>query len=193
MASREWKMAGGLAGAVLLGLALWGCTYVPNQFKEDGPSGTMAWESPTEADLRARYAPAEQQQRGWAETPIAADSGAVPHPPLYFEDPFEDKGDGRTDETDPHNVYRSGWEDDVALFYDPARFGLNLVGLPVSAIVTPPWVVLESDGKVSKQILGYDHDAARTSHTLFEPGPPEPTEPERGTVVETEEVVAPPE
>jgi hypothetical protein len=187
MTKREWKIVA--VGA--LGLAAWGCTYVPNQFKEDGPSTTMAWESPTEADLRARYAPAEQTQRGWAEKEVAANSGVVSHPPLYFEDPFEDKGDGRTDETDPHNVYRGGWEDYVALPYNFARFTANWLLLPASAVVTPPWVVLESDGKVSKQILWYDHDAARTSHTLFEVGPPEPVEPERVRVEEAEEVVAP--
>ena len=191
MGSCERKI--GLAGAGLLTVALWGCTYVPHQFKEDGPSTTMAWESPTEADLRGRYDPAVQTQRGWAETEVAANVGVVSHPPLYFEDPFEDKGDGRTDETDPQNVYRGGWEDYVALPYNFARFTLNWLALPVSAVVTPPWVVLESDGKVSKQILAYDHDAARTPHTLFEPGPPEPIEPERATVVETEEVVVPPE
>jgi hypothetical protein len=193
MKSREWKMAVGLAGAVLLGLALWGCTYVPNQFKEDGPSVFMSWQSPTEVDVRAHYAPAAQEQRGWPETVVAADSGSVPHPPLYFEDPFEDKGDGRTDAKDPHNVYRSGWEDDVALPYCFARFTLNWMLLPASAIVTPPWVVLESDGKVSKQILWRDHDAFATSHTLFEPGPPEPVERPRAEEAEKEEVRGPEE
>jgi hypothetical protein len=155
-------------------LASPGCTYVPNQFHEDGPSATMQWDSPTATDVKARFAMAEQRQRDWEQTTLTADSGAVAHLPLYFEDPFEDKGDGRTDETDPHNVYRGGWEDYVALPYCFGRFTANWLLLPVSAVVTTPWTIMESDGKLSRQLLGYDHDAERTPHHVFEVGPPEP-------------------
>lgn len=31
--------------------------------------------------------------------------------------------------------------------------------LPASAVVTPPWTVMVSDGQISRQLLGYDHDA----------------------------------
>jgi hypothetical protein len=33
--------------------------------------------------------------------------------------------------------------------------------LPVSAVVTPPCMLMESDGQLSRQALGYDHDATR--------------------------------
>lgn len=148
------------AGVVLLTLGLLsGCAHLPNHFREDGPSATATWDSPTVADLRARYQPAPLRERGWPATTVAAENGAVIHWPLYFEDPFEDKGHGRTDATHPHDVYRGGWEDYVALPYSFARFTANWLLLPVSAIVTPPWTLMESDGQLSRQILGYDHDA----------------------------------
>ena len=160
--------------AALVVVLLAGCTYVPNQFREEGPSVTAQWDSPTAADVKARFAAAAQRQRGWTETTVAPGSGAVDHLPLYFEDPFEDKGAGRTDETDPHNVYRGGWEDYVALPYCFARFTGNWLMFPVSAIVTTPWTIMESDGRLSRQLLGYDHDAIPNGHHVFELAPKEP-------------------
>lgn len=163
-----------------LGLALVlaaGCSIVPNYYKETGPSVTMPWETPTSVDVRERFEPAAQRDREWPETHLAAESGVVEHLPLYFEDPFEDKGHGRTDATDPHNVYRLGWEDWVAMPYGLARFTANWLLLPVSAVVTPPWTVMESDGFLSRQLLGYDHDAipaGRESHAVPVNEPPPP-------------------
>jgi hypothetical protein len=174
MAARAWQTVVG-CGA-LFGIAAFGCTYVPNQFREDGPAVRAQEDSPTTADVKARYAAAEPRQRGWGGTTVCAESGAVAHLPLYFEDPFEDKGHGRTDETDPHNVYRGGWEDYFAMGYCYARFTGNWLLLPASAIVTTPWTIMESDGKLSRQLLGYDHDAERTPHHVFEIGPPEPVQ-----------------
>jgi len=132
---------------------------VPNQFRETGPAVSSEWDSPSAADIKSRYSPAELRHRDWPPATVAARSGAVSHWPLYFEDPFEDKGDGRTDQTNPRDVHRLGWEDYVALPYCFARFTANWLLLPVSALVTPPWTVMESDGHLSRQLLGYDHDA----------------------------------
>ncbi len=151
--------------SLLVAALVAGCAHIPNHYREEGPSTTMNWDSPTAADVKASHQPAEPRHRSWQTTTVAAESGGVDHWPLYFEDPFVDKGDGRTDETDPHNVYRNGWEDWVAFPYCPARFIGNTLLLPVSAVVTPPWTVMESDGKVSRQFLGYDHDAAPLERT----------------------------
>jgi len=134
-----------------------GCAQVPNQWREDGPATTQEWESPTSKDLRARFAPAEPRCRQWEAITTAAESGAVTHWPLYFEDPFVDKGAGRRG----LDKYRLGWEDCVALPYCYARFTLNWLMFPVSAVVTPPWTLMASDGRLSRQALGYDHDATR--------------------------------
>ena len=151
-----------VVGAALVVAA--GCAYTPNYYRETGPSVAAPWDSPTASDVKARYASAPLRHREWAPTCVAPENGAVVHWPLYFEDPFVTKGDGRTDETNPRDVYRMGWEDWVALPYGHARFTTNWLLLPVSAIVTPPWTAMESDGFVSKQLLGYDHDATPLGH-----------------------------
>jgi len=133
---------------------LFGCSHVPNQWREDGPSVDAKLESPSESDIRANYEPAELRHRDWETTTVSAESGAVTHWPLYLEDPFEDKGHGRGD-------YRLGWEDYVGMLYGYSRYTLNWLVFPVSAIVTPPCTLMESDGILSRQALGYDHDAAR--------------------------------
>jgi hypothetical protein len=43
--------------------------------------------------------------------------------------------------------------------YGFGRFILNTMGWPVSCVVTPVWTVMGSDGVLSRQALGYDHDA----------------------------------
>lgn len=147
--------------AALILVSTLGCAHVPNHYRESGPSTTMQWESPTATDVKARFKPAEPRGRDWTTATVCTQSGVVSHWPLYFEDPFEDKGHGRTDATDPHNVYHLGWEDWVAVPYGISRFTLNWLMLPVSAVVTPPCTVMESDGVISKQLVWYDHDATR--------------------------------
>lgn len=145
-------------GSLLLATAC-GCQLFPNFYREDGPAVTMQLDSPTAADVKARFSAREVPRRDWPATTATPTSGIVEHYPLYMEDPFVDKGHGRTDETHPGDVYRLGWEDWVAFPYSPARFTGNWIMLPVSFLVTPACTVMESDGHVSKQALGYDHDA----------------------------------
>jgi hypothetical protein len=141
-------------------LSTWaGCAHIPDYYREDGPSATANWDTPTVTAVRASYEPAARKHRDWEPTIVHTERGAVAHWPLYFEDPFEDQGHGRTDATHPHNVYHRGWEDCLAAPYGFARFTANWLLLPVSAIVTPPWTVMESDGKTSKQLIWHDHDA----------------------------------
>lgn len=130
-----------------------GCAHIANHWAEDGPSAGARLDSPSTADARESYAPAPQRQRDWPQRSVSAVSGAVAHGALYFEDPFEDKGHGRAD-------FAVGWEDYVAMPYGFWRYVLNGTALPVSLVVTPPFVALESDGVLSRQLLGYDHDAA---------------------------------
>ena len=59
-----WVSRAGFALS-LLGVGAAGCAYVPNYFKEDGPATTMSWDSPSAADVKARYQP----------TPVTARSG----------------------------------------------------------------------------------------------------------------------
>jgi len=153
---------------------------VPNQWREDGPATTAEWDSPTAKDLRANYAPAAQRHRDW-DVATVAEPAAVTHWPLYFEDPFVDKGHGR----EGLNKYHIGWEDYLAMPYSYSRFTLNWLMLPASAVVTPPWTLLESDGRLSRQILGYDHDATRAGARAAEASPATPGEDEEQNEEET--------
>lgn len=146
-----------IVSSLLAVLLLSGCAYVPNQWVDDSPATTVEWATPTTKVIEAQYAPAEQRRHDWEVAPITAASGTVTHWPLYFEDPFVDKGDGRKG----FDRYRFGWEDYLAALYCYSRFTLNWLFLPVSAVVTPPWTLMESDGRLSHQALGYDHDATR--------------------------------
>jgi len=126
------------------------------------------------------------------ETQAAPEPGDVVHWPLWFEDPFEDKGseDGKF-----------AWtaEDYLAMPYSFARLLLNTMGWPISAIVTPPGAPMVSDGVLSRQALGKDHDAIplrRAGAGPTEEGPTDAQRPTRGSEgqgphrarIETEEV-----
>lgn len=156
--------------SIALGLLLCtGCARIHNMFRETGPAVTADLDSPAAADVKARVEPAEQRNRDWELVTVAAESGAVVHGPLYLEDPFEDQGSGRAPlpgpdpqpapESQSRNIYRWGWEDYVAMPYGLARFTMNWLLLPASLVVTPPWTEMESDGRLSRQLLNYDHDA----------------------------------
>ncbi|MFN0135194.1 MAG: hypothetical protein ACKVS9_03655, partial [Phycisphaerae bacterium] len=88
-------------------LFLAGCSHLPNQFREDGAAAVDELESPTSIDVYARFTRNEQRDRGWNRQELVAETGGVTHWPLYFEDPFEDKGSGRMG----RNKYYVGWED----------------------------------------------------------------------------------
>ena len=139
-----------------------GCAATPNQWREDGPAATQTWNSPTAAVIASDHQPAAQRQRDWDAMTIADAGGQVTHWPLYFEDPFVDKGHGRTG----MNKYHLGWEDLLAGPYGYARHTLNWMFWPVSGIVTPPCRLMESDGELSEQLLGYDHDAERSQYNM---------------------------
>jgi hypothetical protein len=181
-----WRLVA-VCHSLLAVVLLAGCAHVPNQWREDGPATTEEWESPTARDVRANYAPAEQRHREWDAAPLAAESGAVTHWPLYFEDPFEDKGHGR----EGLNKYHLGWEDLIAVPYGYSRYTLNWLTFPVSAIVPPPWTLMESDGRLSRQALGYDHDATRAAHHVPEAPPAAQHGQEQPAEVEEEQREAP--
>ena len=135
-------------------LAAGGCQHMINPFVDDLPAVS---EVTTASAAGARSAPRSDLQvprRSFAETYVDAQSGTVDHWPLWWEDPFEDKGS-----TD-NGQFAWTREDYIALAYCPARFLLNTIAFPVSAWMTKPGTIMCSDGKLSRQRLGYDHDAA---------------------------------
>ena len=144
-------LARGIMGAFVLFAT--GCQLMVNPFRDElaGQQGTT---TASVEGARAAMTTPTVRQRGYEPFELHAEDEGVTHGPLYFEDPFEDKGsvDGR---------FAWTGEDYLQMFYWRGRFLLNTVFFPVSAVVTPPWTVMESDGHLSRQALGYDHDAER--------------------------------
>ena len=69
-----------------------------------------------------------------------AKDGTITHSPLYFRDAFEE-ADGRD------GTFAWSGEDYLAWFGGGARFLINTAAFPISALLTPPWKVVASDGK----------------------------------------------
>jgi len=138
-----------MASAGLFSLA---CNAPPsiNPWRDDAIT-RESWTTPSqEGILAGGDQPIVRQRDGNApSSQVLQTADGVPHYSLWFEDPFEDKGDG-----DSKSAWT--WADYVALPYSIGRFGVNAVASPVSAVVVPPGAKLVSDGKV-----GRDHDAAR--------------------------------
>src|SRR5262245_42455760 len=128
-----------------------GCTLLVHPFRDE-----LANEPPvTTASVetaRSSQATRSVQVREWPAEELYSQNGAVRHHPLYFEDSFEDKAsdDGK---------FAWTWEDYYQVFAWRGRFLLNTIAFPVSVVVTPPWTVMESDGVLSRQALGWNHDA----------------------------------
>ena len=155
--SGRWNLALRVLGLLAVGtaIAVGGCQEPPwvDPWQDDAlPPRT--WSTPSaEGVLSAEHPPAiRHRETEPSEAPSVA--GEVPHFPLWWEDPFEDKGS-----TD-NGQFAWTREDYIALAYCPGRFLLNTMAFPVSAWMTKPGTVMCSDGKLSRQRLGYDHDAA---------------------------------
>lgn len=141
------------AALVCVAFAVGGCQLFVNPWNDE-LACRPAVTTPSVELARAAAANPHTAQRDVEPALLPSADGSVTHGPLYFEDPFEDKGsvDGRF-----------AWtvEDYFAFVYDGGRFLLNGMAVPVSMIVTPPWTVMVSDGKVSRQLVWRDHDATR--------------------------------
>lgn len=172
-----WRMTcdawyAGLTGLLAV-LATAGCSPAGpgvNAFKDDSIPRSE-WTTPSVEAVDAKHPQADVRQRGWPQAEAAYEPIGVPHWPLWWEDPFEDKGNSTTGQ------FAWTYEDYVALPYSNARWLLNTMLWPASAVVTPPGTTMISDGYLSKQLLGYDHDAERGKPWPVTVGPvePEPT------------------
>lgn len=124
-----------------------GCQGPPavNPWNDDS-IGSEAWTTPSAEGFRSAKAEPATRHRNIEETNINRSAG-VPHYPLWWEDPFEDKGDmdGR---------YAWTWQDYFAAPYSFGRYILNTIGMPASVVLTPPATPMVSDG-----VVGRDHDA----------------------------------
>ncbi len=141
-------------------IAIVGCEHAINPFVADAASDDEMITT-SERKVRQQSATPTIRRREWQQAKTSYPSGQVIHWPLWWEDPFEDKGseDGQFAWTE---------EDYIAIPYSVGRLMLNTIGWPVSAVVTPPGTPMVSDGRPSRQALGSDHDAIRLSKAAKE-------------------------
>ncbi len=141
------NMFRGCVGLVLLA----GCGRIVNPFRDEYANRPPVTTPSVEAVLAADVQPSVQERLGVEKTRCAAD-GSVAHGPLYFEDPSEEHGseDGQFKWTGADYAWMVEWR---------ARFLVNLIAFPVSAVVNPPWQTMESDGNYSCCGRGKKFDA----------------------------------
>ena len=138
------------AAVLLLAIAA-GCNEYINPW-QDETAGPEAVTTASVEGARAYQADELMRDRGYEPTVAMAQDGTVRHFPLWWEDPFVDRGSN-------DGEFRWTWEDYFAMPYSLGRFDLNTLAIPVSAVVQPPVPLMASDGVTSRQALGFDHDA----------------------------------
>jgi hypothetical protein len=147
--------------ALLLEAGLSGCNEMMDPWSDDLPSAGDVTTASVEGARAAKVEPS-QRAREAQRSRVEPQDGTVTHWPLWWEDPFVDKGsqDGQF-----------AWtaEDYFAIPYGLGRNLLNTMAWPVSAAVEPPFTLMGSDGKLSRQALGYDHDAERRPEGVAPP------------------------
>lgn len=149
--SRQVRLgASVLAVGLVVCLLAGACNQPPslNAWRDDSIS-PAAWSTASEEGvLAAGHEPVlRHRDVPPAYAPMAR--AEVSHWPLWYEDPFEDKGD-------EDGQFALTWVDYLAMPYSYARSHLNTIGLPVSIVVQPPWTPMVSDGQVGP---GPNHDA----------------------------------
>lgn len=163
------RTCGCAAAAIFLSSA---CSHLNDPFKDSSASIDPEMTTASAEGFKGKREFYTPLHRRGGTTQVHYENGSVTHWPLWFEDPFEDKGNDETVEGDRDpvdNQFALNWVDFLHLGYGPGRMLLNIVGFPVSAVVTPPGTLMESDGRLDKNILGYDHDAKRSDSASREP------------------------
>ncbi len=161
-------------GAAAAGLtASSACSHLNDPFKDSSATIDAEMTTASADGFRGKSEFYVPLHRRGAITTVLYENGSVSHWPLWFEDPFEDKGNDVTDPNDrdaPDNHFAWNWVDYLHGAYGPGRaFFVNGVLWPLSAIVTPPGTLMESDGRISKGLLCHDHDAKRSDSADREP------------------------
>lgn len=156
---RKHATTGDLAQFLRAGLLAWlvaaaGCQLAVNPF-EDEFAGQPRVTTPSVDGVLAAGKTAVIFTRPMEPSECVPQDGTVLHTPLYFEDPYEVNG------SDDGQFAWTG-QDYWQWVYWRARFLLNAVLFPVSAVVTPPGTVMASDGRPGPRAFGERHDAQRS-------------------------------
>ena len=96
--------------------------------------------TPSVENVREANVGVSLHRRPFQLTPVSAKDATVTHTPLYYEDPCETPGERLS--------FAWTGEDYFHLLYGPARFLVSTALFPLSAIDTPPWKMMRSDGQL---------------------------------------------
>jgi len=130
-----------------------GCQLMTDPFHDDY-AGRPPIVTPSVEGARSSGVVPVLNDRGFDPVEAKMADGSVTHGPLLFEDGLDDNWVGEEEfaVTNDDIFQWLGWD---------ARFALNLVGVGGSWLVTPPWIVMVSDGAPSRVVLGESYDARK--------------------------------
>ncbi len=157
-ANPEWLGAGLVAAVLMAGT---GCNQLNNPFKDSTAYAQADMTTPSADVYLAQPQGRTLAQRNLPASDVYYESGLVTHWPLWFEDPFEYKGNDRTNPVDrdaPDNVFAWNAVDYFDIAYGPSRMILNAFGLTVSVFPEPPGMPMESNGRIQRWFGTYDYD-----------------------------------
>ncbi len=130
-----------------------GCHMISNPYVDELAHQPPVTTASVEGARAAEVSPIASQ-RSFAAMEAKSADGTVSHGPLYFEDGFEDA----FDEDDTFAWTGGDWTHWMVW---RVRFLVNTAMFPISALVTPPWRLMVSDGRASRSVCGTAHDAGR--------------------------------
>ena len=138
-----------LAAAVLTG----GCHMMVDPFADE-LAGQNAVTTASLEGIRASGATPIVHAIDGDAFEVFTKDGSISHGPLYFEDSYA--GDGSED-----GQFAWTGQDYLHIPVEWGRSILNAVFFPISALDTPPWKAMVSDGYPSRCVWGTHYDAKR--------------------------------
>ena len=161
-----------LAAVWALAVVLSGCAQMNNPYKDSSAAIDADMTSASAEGYQGKAEFPGTLRRTWAPAVVRYENGAVTHWPLGFEDPFETKGNSfysPEDRDEPDNVFAWNSLDYLHFVYGPGRMFINMLGISATLVHTPPGMLMESDGRISKGLLGYDYDSTESDLPTREP------------------------
>ncbi len=162
----------GFAALAALVVGTAGCSRFNNPWKDSSSVMDAEMTTASADHHRGKSQFGRQYQRGTPRADVVYENGATTHWPLWFEDPFEDKGNrlrGAADADAPDTQFAWNWADYLHIGYGPSRMLMNIGAWPISAAVRHPGMLMESDGRISKGLVWKDHDARPSNSPVREP------------------------
>lgn len=148
-----------------LAVVLSGCAQLNNPYKDSSAAIDSDMTTASAEGYKGKAEFPSTLRRMWATADVHYENGAVTHWPLLFEDPFETKGNSFTapeDRDAADNVFAWNALDYLHFVYGPGRIFINLLGISGTLVHTPPGMLMESNGRIDKGLLGYDYDSKRS-------------------------------